>query len=50
MAGVRNKINSQLELIFSVSTDVEYNSGLDPTPNPPLPPNIEDDMQKERID
>lgn len=45
-----NNIYFNMELIFSVSLNSKHSSGLDPTPNPPLPPNIENDIAAEIMD
>ncbi len=46
----RNKIYSNIESINSVSLNRKLNCGLDPTPIPPLPPNIEDEIEAEMTD
>lgn len=45
-----DKTYSKLESFFSVSLNRKHSFGLDPTPNPLLPPNIEDDVEAEMTD
>lgn len=50
---VRNnvfKIYSNMNSVFSVIMDIEANSGMDPTPNPPLPPELNDGIETEMLD
>lgn len=50
---VRNnvfKIYSNMKSVFSVIMRIDTNSGMDPTPNPPLPPKLDDGIETEILD
>jgi len=50
---VRNdvvKIYSTINSVLSVMMKIDTNSGMDPTPNPPLPPNPNDGIETEILD
>jgi len=44
------RIYSNLNSVFSIIMEIDTNSGMDPTPNPPLPPELNDESETEILD